>query len=331
MGSVMSASGPVDGAALGVTLMHEHIFINMLIESRPAGLLNDYGLMQQEIGKFVLAGGRTVVDLTVAEITSGAAPDPTGRYGGVPATGYAENGSRSVNNVLSLKKLAQDSGLNIILGTGHYRDPFLDQLWMDRVGVDRLAEQMSIELTDGFAGTDVRAGLIGEIGADKWYVSAAEERAFRAAARAHLATGATISTHAAKWPVGVEQLDLLAAEGVDPRRVIIGHCDTVNIPEYHQDIAKRGSFVQFDNIRCATEYDLQLRVNLVMALVRSGNLDQILLSQDVCKRSHLDISGGGGYSFVAVEFAAALERAGLSKEELECILVDNPKRALTGE
>jgi hypothetical protein len=76
----------------------------------------------------------------------------------------------------------------------------------------------------------LRAGVIGEIGADRWYVSAAEERSFRAAARAHLRTGLTISTHAARWPVGLEQLRLLTEEGADPRRVIIGHADSVPLP-----------------------------------------------------------------------------------------------------
>src|SRR4029453_13908775 len=39
---------------------------------------------------------------------------------------------------------------------------------------------------------------------------------FRAAARTHLATGLTISTHAAWFPVGLRQLDILEGEGVLP-------------------------------------------------------------------------------------------------------------------
>jgi phosphotriesterase-related protein len=326
----MTTAGPVDAAALGVTLMHEHIFVNMLQEARPAALLNDYPLMREEIGAFTEAGGKTVVDLSVAEMTHGAAPDPTGIFGGPSSTGYAEQGTRSIHNVLNLQKLAQDTGLNIILGTGHYRDPFIDTAWFDRVGVAGIAELMVNDLTSGFVGTDVRAGIIGEIGADKWFVSSAEERSFRASARAHLATGVTISTHAAKWPVGIAQLDILTQEGVDPRRVVIGHCDTVNIPEYHLAIARRGAFVQFDNIRCSNEYDLRTRVGHVIALAKQGFLDQILLSQDVCKTYHLNINGGGGYNFVLVNFAAALIDAGLDKEEVAHIVVDNPRRALTG-
>jgi predicted metal-dependent phosphotriesterase family hydrolase len=311
-------------------LMHEHVFINLLVERRPEGLLNDYRLMRQELSAFVAAGGRTVVDLTSAEITNGAAPDPAGKFHGPASTGYPENGSRSVHNVLSLKAVSEDTGLNVILGTGHYRDPFIDSAWFDRNSIDQVAAQLIRDIQVGIAGTDVRAGIIGEIGSDKWYVSAAEERSFRAAARAHRETGLSVTTHAAKWPVGIDQVDLLSAEGVSPHRIIIGHCDTVNIPEYHLSLAKRGVFVQFDNIRQSTDYDVTLRVEFVMALAREGFLDQILLSHDVCKRTHLNIHGGGGFDYVPVGFAERLFEAGLDRGELEHILVDNPRRALTG-
>ncbi|MBL1102060.1 hypothetical protein [Streptomyces coffeae] len=89
----------------------------------------------------------------------------------------------------------------------------------------------------------VRVGLIGEVGCDKWYISAAEERSLRAAARAQRATGAAIYTHAAHWPVGPLQLDLLLSEGADPIRIAIGHCDTVTVPDYAFRVAERGAYV----------------------------------------------------------------------------------------
>jgi phosphotriesterase-related protein len=310
--------------------MHEHIFANTLIEDRATGLLVDYHLMTQELAAFSAVGGRTIVDLTTAEITSGASPDPTGRYRGVPSTGYPENGSRSTNNVLALAQIAGDTGLQIVLGTGHYRDPFLDRSLFDRFGVQRLTERIVGDLTDGFPGTDVRAGIIGEIGSDKWYISALEERSFRAAARAQMQTGVALSTHASRWPVGIDQLDILVAEGADPARVIIGHCDTINIPEYHEDVAARGAFVQFDTIRGNTDYDTRMRVGFVVNLARKGLLGQVLLSHDVCLRTHLHISGGGGYDFIPGPFAVALKDAGLDSDDIEQLLVDNPRRALAG-
>jgi phosphotriesterase-related protein len=131
--------------------------------------------------------------------------------------------------------------------------------------------------------------------------------------------------------VGIEQLDLLTGEGADPRRVVIGHSDTVNIPEYHEAIAARGAFVQFDTIRGYPEFDLRRRVSLVMNLVRKGFLDRILLSHDVCTLPQLHYAGGGGYDFVPTHFARALVEAGLDTAEVEHLLVHNPRRALSGE
>src|SRR5579875_1536291 len=132
MSTIMTVRGPVGAEELGITLMHEHIFINLLAEYRATGLLNDYPLMREEVGAFANAGGRTIIDLTAAELTKGAAPDPTGIFSGRPDTGYPENGSRAVNNVLALQRIGDETGLNIILGTGHYRDPYFDQGWFDR-------------------------------------------------------------------------------------------------------------------------------------------------------------------------------------------------------
>lgn len=331
MNAVMTVRGPVDADQLGMVLMHEHIFINEMIEERSTGLLNDFDLMKQEVGAFVNAEGGTIVELTSGELTSGAAPDPTGRYSGRPSTGYAERGTREPNQVLNLLRLSNELNLHLVLGAGHYRDPFIDHDWFDRADTRRLAEQIVADATVGFDQTGVRAGIIGEVGSDKWYVSATEERSFRAVARAHLATGLTITTHAARWPVGVDQLDILTSAGVDARRIIIGHCDTVNIPEYHQELAERGAFVEFDTVRGTTQLDTERRVNLVVQLIRKGFLGQILLSHDICSRTHLHVAGGEGYDFIPRQFVKRLSRVGLNRDILDQLLVHNPRRALSGE
>src|SRR5215475_1005268 len=195
---VMTVTGPVDAQQLGVVLPHEHVFIDLVSEYRGSGLLNDEHLACEELRALKSAGGCTLVDLTLDEI------------GRDPA---------------ALRRVSEATGLSIVMGCGHYRDPYLDRDWFDRTAVDAIADQIVLDITDGVRGTGVRAGIIGEIGADRLYISAAEERSFRAAARAHLRTGLTISTHAARWPVGLEQLQLLTEEGADPRRVIIGHAD----------------------------------------------------------------------------------------------------------
>lgn len=237
--------------------------------------------------------------------------------------------TRPPANVLALDRLARETGVNIVLGTGHYRDPYLDREWFDRHGADAIAELMVRDLESGFPGTEVKAGVIGEIGAEQWYVSAAEERSFRAAARAHLRTGVTVTTHAARWPVGLAQLDILTAEGVDPGRVVIGHCDMVPSPEYHLEVARRGAYVQFDTFhRCTEPRALRSRVDAIMRLVRAGFLERVLVSHDMFLADHLGTAGGPGLTYITERLPAALAAAGLDAGETEQILVANPQAAL---
>jgi phosphotriesterase-related protein len=234
--TVMSVQGPIPASDLGFTLPHEHVFLNLMREHRATGLLHDPSLMALELGAYAEAGGRTLVDCT--------------------SMGLGRNPE-------ALRNIASATGLNIIMGCGLYRDPYIDQAWVDRRSVNEIAELVIRDITEGADGTNVRAGIIGEIGSDQKYVSALEERSFRAAARAHLATGLTITTHAARWPVGLAQLEILALEGVDPARVIVGHTDTVPDFAYHQELLRRGAWVQYDSIRGNSAYDTSVRITYI--------------------------------------------------------------------
>lgn len=297
---VHTVDGPLPGDAMGFTLPHEHVFINLVREYRGDGLLNDPALQLAELRRFTERGGQTLIDCT---------SDDNGR------------------DPEALQQIARTAGLNIIMGCGHYRDPYFDQISMDCTSTERIADEIVRDLTEGVAGTQIRAGIIGEIGSDKKYISAAEERSFRAAGQAQRRTGVPVTTHAARWPVGIDQLDLLEAEGADPHRVIIGHCDMVPIPEYHLALAQRGVFVEFDTIRGESEYDSQARVDWVLALVRAGHLDQVLISQDICLRSLLHAMGGPGYGFVIDDFLPRLSKAGLTDDEISRITEHNIRRA----
>lgn len=328
--AITTVAGPVESDDLGMTLMHEHLFINLMPEYRATGLINNLALMVDEIAPFVAAGGRSIVDVTPAELTRGASPDPAGHFDNGPGSD-SQWPSRTPANVVAVQELAKDAGVHVVLGTGHYRDPYLASGWLDEHSVDQITEQLMCDVEEGFSGTRVRAGIIGEIGADKWFISAREERSFRAAARAQRQTNLALTTHAARWPVGIPQLDLLAEEGVDPTRVIIGHCDSVAIPEYHEAIARRGAFVQYDLLRGDSDQQTQQGVSFVVNMIRKGFVDHLLLSHDVCTHSQLLAGGGGGFAFVPTKFADRLRAEGVSDDEIFRILVENPARALAGK
>ena len=296
----MTVRGPVTADDLGVTLPHEHVFLDLTQEYRSDGLLNDPMLAEAELRRYVDAGGRTLVDVT----SGGLRGDP-----------------------VALREMSERTGLRIVRGSGFYREAYFPPE-LDELSTDAVADLIVRDIEEGVDG--VRAGIIGEIGCDR-FISAVEERSFRAAARAHRRTGLTITTHAARWPVGTAQLDLLVEEGVDPGRVVIGHCDMVPDHDYHLALAKRGAWVQLDTVQGGSEYDTRQRLDWIRSLADAGHLDQVLLSQDVCLRTNYAAFGGPGYAYVVSTFADLLRAEGFNDADLHGLLVDNPRRMLTGE
>jgi predicted metal-dependent phosphotriesterase family hydrolase len=298
--TVMTVRGPVPADDLGTTLPHEHVFLDLTQEYRGDGLLNDPTLAEAELRWYVDAGGRTLVD-----VTSG--------------------GLRG--NPVALREMSERTGLHIVRGSGFYRKAYFPPE-LDELSTDAVADLVVRDIEEGVDG--VQAGIIGEIGSDR-VITALEERSFRAAARAHRRTGLTITTHAARWPVGTAQLDLLVEEGVDPGRVVIGHCDMVPDHDYHLALARRGAWVQFDTVQGGSEYDTRQRLDWIRSLADAGHLDQVLLSQDVCLRTDYAAFGGPGYAYVVTAFADLLRAGGFDDADLHRLLVDNPRRMLTGE
>ena len=230
----------------------------------------------------------------------------------------------------AVKDMAERSGLNIVLGSGWYREPYYEA-YLYRWKTDRIAEQIIRDVTEGIDDTGVRAGIIGEIGAHFTWISPVEERMLRAAARAQKRTGVALTLHSTRAPLGLDQLDILAEEGVDPRRVVVGHAHSYPHHTYHVEVARRGAFLTFDRMGITNEYERQRNVRLICELLDAGYVKQLMLSQDVCYKSDLVAYGGLGYAFVPSGFSDILREAGVTDEQLQQMMVDNPRRALSGE
>ena len=233
---IMTVTGPISADELGFTLMHEHMFLDLMRDAWSGpNYLNDMEVAQIELQRYKDAGGTTLLDLT---------------SGGLRENDQNLLFDEDLNHLKhadAVRDMAQKTGLNIVLGCGWYRETYYEQrLW--RMSTDQIAEEIIRDLDEGIDGTDVRAGVIGEIGAHFNWLSAIEERVLRAAARAQLATGVQLTTHATRGPQGLEQLDVLQQEGVDPRRVVIGHSGSFPIGKYHREIAKRGAYISFDRM-----------------------------------------------------------------------------------
>lgn len=300
---VRGVLGDIAPDDLGVTLPHEHLIIDLQrITRHPDHTLNDVEVAVSELKNFAAAGGRTLVEAT----SLGLGRDP-----------------------IRLQRIAADSGVNVIMGCGWYRQSYYPPE-LDRHSTNQLADHIIRDLQVGADDTGIRAGIIGEIGSDSDCITGLEERVLRAAARAHLQTGVTVTTHAVRKPVGLDQLDILTAEGVDPNRVIIGHCDFCADPDYHIAIAERGAWLEFDKVAGKFAYEVERRIRWILNVIANGHIDRLLLSSDTCMKSDLRTYGGTGYDYVLTGFTQQLLSSGLSQVQIDRILIDNPRAALTG-
>lgn len=302
---VQTVDGPVAPEELGFTLPHEHVFLEMWGRDGHGfvGQLRDEDVLHAELAAFRAAGGSCLVDQT----PGGAGRDPLG-----------------------LRRLSDRSGLKIVTGCGWYMEPFYplgDDL--PRRSVAQIADRLVGEISDGLDNTDVRPGIIGEIGTGQGWISALEERVHRAAARAQVRTGLPLATHTLYHSSGSAQMALFDEEGVDPGRVCVGHCDTFPSLEYCLTVARWGAYVSIDNIgHQLGDHEEKVR-RVVLGLLEAGHGERILLSQDVGQVAELRSRGGRGYTYVMETFLPSLRDAGVSDETIDMITVQNPRRWLT--
>jgi len=310
VGYVQTVLGPIDPSDLGFTLPHEHTQTAIWhIENRWDywQLTRDEPVILAELERFRAAGGGALVDLTLPGI--GRDPD-------------------------WLVRIARASGLNVIMGSGWYRTAYYPvEALIDRRTVDDLADELVREATEGIGEEHVKPGIIGEIGTDKPWVSPAEERVHRAAARASRRTGRAITTHAVQSPVGLAQLAIFEEEGIDPSRVIIGHADSYPVLDHYLEIVRRGANLEFDFLGMSftpmERHGEDRLIELLVELLGRGHADRVLLSQDVCHDSQLKRYAGHGYVYLHETFLPRLRAAGASDAEIDTMTVANPRRLLT--
>ncbi|HEY42434.1 MAG TPA: phosphotriesterase-related protein [Anaerolineae bacterium] len=304
MAKVRTVLGDVDPQEIGITLIHEHLFYDRIGEEEQNRKFVDLEVQRKELSGFQEQGGKCVVDQTTIDL--GRQPK-------------------------LLQRLAEETGLHIIASTGFYHEPWLPEI-VRNADINQIAHQMINEIDEAIEGVDFRAGLIGEIGSTEIGTTAQEEKVLRAAARAHQATGAPISTHTIAGAEALHQIAILKEEGVELQKVIISHVDLDHV-EHLCLIAEQGVFLGFDTIgkpRFRDEYRMtgdEIRLEVLCAMVKAGFEDQILLSHDISNPDYLSTNGGHGYIHLLGEFVPRLHDR-LSETTIEKFIIHNPRRAL---
>jgi phosphotriesterase-related protein len=338
-GRVMTVRGPIPAGDLGLTLMHEHVFIDLsfLWDSPTAAwqkplvdaeiTLANRGLLQvdpyvsrrnlvlddpdaavAELAPFRELGGGSIVDLT----NTGIRPQPA-----------------------RLREVSDRTGLHIVAGCGYYTHrshaPEVASL-----SESQLLGRLLHEIANGLGGTDVRPGIIGEIGTSS-PVHPDEAKVLRVAAAAQARTGLAINVHVAIFRrEALAALDILEAAGAEMSRVVISHLDEQPDTGYHRAILERGVYVEYDTFGSESYFDGdgsaepsdRERVDCLVELLDAGFGDRLLVSQDVCTKVQLLRFGGFGYGHILRSIVPRLRRRGVDDATVRKLLVENPARVL---
>lgn len=314
MAAIMTVLGPVDPLEVGSIASHEHIFARTTSDrSDPDTCLDEMDTAVEELLAYRRAGGDLLVDVTTIDMGR----DPR-----------------------RLAELSAATGVRIIAATGFYKGNYVSRgggsqpAWeylpaeLRQADSNRLAEVFICEIQAGIGGTGVKAGIIGEVGTSYDQILEVEDRVLRAAARAHRATGAPISTHTTLGTMGREQLGIFEEEGVALRHVVLSHMDLCADTPYHVELARRGAFLGFDTAGKVRYQSDETRIQLIQRLVQEGFEDQIVISCDIGRRSQMQRYGGRGYVYLFRKFVPALQAAGIEPGVIEKFLAHNPRRLL---
>lgn len=307
MSRVRTVLGDIDPADLGATYLHEHLIIDHpLVEDRfPHIHLPSADEAIGEVRRCRAVGVGAMVD---------AMPCASGR------------------NVMKLAEVSRATDVHVIAATGlHTAKYYAAAPWAFALSPASLADLFTADIEVGvdrfdYTGpvverTPHRAGIV-KVATTGDSPSDAERRLFEAAAITHHRTGAPILTHCEEGRGAPAQVELLAASGVGPSRVVISHTDKVRDLAYHRDMLATGVNVEYDQVLRQTEDTWTL--DLIETMAAEGRLSQIMAGTDGARRTlWAELGGGPGLAHLIEALQSRLD-----PEVCRAVLVDNPARFL---
>ncbi len=243
-------------------------------------------------------------------------------------------------DVHKLKTISDNAGIDIVCGTGFFVHDALKEEWA-ALNSDQMAEIMIREIEEGIDGTDIRAGVIGEIGVSE-KIYPVERESLLATAKAYRKTGLPVYLHTYPWSrAGLEATELLIENGVDPKSICVCHIDVTFDYEYLLDLLKLGVYIEFDNFSKEFYFDAQdgafaggpfatdvERVRTLKKLIADGYIKQLLVAVDLCLKASLHKYGGWGYDHIFENVVPMMRQEKFTADEITQIVDINPIRFL---
>ncbi len=308
--------GAIPTEGLGVTLMHEHVFVLSpeIIANYPEGWGDEAAREDAAVEKLnalKAAGVDTIVDPTVIGL---------GRY------------------IPRIQRVAARTELQIVVATGVYTYGDVPMYFhftgpgTALNGPEPMIDLFVRDITEGIAGTGVKAAIL-KCATDEAGVTPGVDRVLRAVAAAHRATGVPITTHThAHSRRGLEQQRIFAEEGVDLSRVVIGHSGDTTDLDYLEELVAAGSYIGMDRFGIDNVLGFEDRVDTVVKMCERGHADRMVLAHDAsCYIDWLPeaalplVLPNWHYLHIHHDVLPALRKRGVTEEQITTMLVGNPR------
>ncbi len=322
---INTVTGPVSTNDLGITLVHEHIVFGYpgwecdrsIAPFEPHSIVKTAVNVFEGLKKF---GLRTYVDAT---------PNDAGRCPEI------------------YKEVAENTGINIICSTGfYYEGEGMSTYWKLRsIASDicqEICELFVKEITVGIRDTGIKAGVI-KVGSSKGEITDYEKIVFQAAGRAQKETGVPVITHTQEGTMGPDQARLLIETGADPQKIQIGHMSDNLSLDYQQEVFEQGVYVSWDRmgfqglLGCPMDDE---RYPVMAELIKKGYADRLLLSHDSCIQGlgrplkipddFLPLVSDWNPSHLFQKVIPNLKKLGVTDDQIQTIIEDNPRRLFEG-
>lgn len=318
MAQVQTVTGQVDADQLGTTLIHEHF------RGRDEAATYQWPHVHDEEAEYreAVESARAVQQHGVTTVV-----DPAPMYLGRDAR--------------FLRRIAEETGLQIVTCTGIYTYEYLPHFFQNR-DADFIAGLFAHDIENGIQGTDTRAAFI-KVAADEPGVTDNIEKLHRAAARASKQTGAPIMAHSRPASnTGPRQVEIFLEEGVAPEKIQIAHTGDTDDLDYITGLLDAGVWIGMDRYGIEMYLPMERRNETVLALLERGHADRMMLSQDYVVAldwfppevvEQLMAAGAvkdWSMTLLFEQVIPTLRERGMTDEQLETMLVQNPKRWLAG-
>ena len=302
MARVHSVLGELSADELGVTFIHEHLYV------KPSELPRHYPYTLdsieksvEEAARFKAAGGSTIVELS---------PLNFGR------------------NTEALARISREANVNVLCVTGFHKQEHIPT-WFYELNDNQIADVLRDEIERGIGTSCIKPCAV-KIGTSFNQITSAEKRAIAICGAIARDYRLPLITHCDKGTMGIEQIELLSKAGVDPEAICLSHVDLTLDEDYIKRLCSLGAYISFDHVGRELETRDTRRISILSSLINAGFGDKVCLAGDMGKKDYFKSYGGQpGLDYIMTEFRqAALEH--ISEDDFMRMVTVNPQRVLSG-